>query len=762
MTRGKVPIVIVVRLMLVGTLLLGVALRNAFAEDRSNEGARHHEDPPDFDTQVAPILITRCLECHQQPDASGGLTLTTRENLVAGGDSGKAIETDSPDESYLLQRLKAGEMPPEQKGQSQKLPAEEIGLLQRWIASGAKWPKGRKLDRFERSTDVRAGRDWWSLQPIVRPPVPTLKNGPQPDHPIDAFIAARLSDHDLTAAPPANRRTLIRRLYYDLIGLPPTRQQIEAFVADESDQAFEKLIDRLLASPQYGVRWTRYWLDLVRYADTSGYERDQEKPFAWKYRDWVVDALNRDMPYAQFIVHQIAGDEIDRRNEQSVIATGFLRLGTWNDEPNDPADYQYDRLEDMVHTTASAFLGLTVKCARCHSHKFDPILQEDYYRMAAAFWAGPIGARDRKLLGGPTAEEVGFADVLAWTDIGPQPPPLHVLGGGERHRPMQQVSAASLSSIPTLERSFGPPPKGSRTSRRRLQLARWIADPRHPLTPRVLVNRLWQHHFGQAIVRTPNNFGFLADPPTHPQLLDWLAAEFIKRGGSLKQMHKLMVTSQTWQQSSLHPRHQQYLQMDPSNRFCWHAPRRRLDAEAIRDSMLAVSGELELTIGGESFRPTLSPEALEGLSRKSAAWKASPPEKQRRRSLYMFMKRGLLPPMMTVFDLCDATGSCGQRSVTTVPTQALALMNNRFVHQRGQHLAAQIISHRPQLAQQVEMVWSRILGRRPTKDELNLAMNHVTTQSKTFASSQEPSADVWALASLCHVLMNSNEFLYVD
>jgi hypothetical protein len=334
---------------------------------------------------------------------------------------------------------------------------------------------------------------------------------------------------------------------------------------------------------------------------------------------------------------------------------------------------------------------------------------------------------------------------------------------------LQQVTPASLSSIPALEHKFVPPPKGAKTSHRRLQLARWIADPSNPLTPRVLVNRLWQHHFGQAIVRTPNNFGFLADPPTHPKLLDWLAAEFMQRGGSIKQMHKLILMSQTWRQASLHPNGEQYAVRDSTNRLWWRARRRRLDAEAVRDSMLATSGELDLAVGGESFRPTLSPEALEGLSRKSAAWQASPAEHQKRRSLYMYMKRGLLPPMMTAFDLCDATLSCGQRDVTIVPTQALALLNNRFVHDRGQHLAAAIIEKEKNETAQIQQAWLQILKRLPTGQEHEMAVRHVSTQRRTFSSLESElkqprrlAPETLALASLCHVLLNSNEFIYID
>ncbi len=702
---------------------------------------------PDFETEIAPILIKRCVECHQPSNVSGGLSLTTRRDLVGGGESGAVLDLDSPQDSYLLQRIHDGEMPPEEKGKSRRLPDEEIELLQRWIAAGALWPTERQLDWFEQTNDTRAGRDWWSLQPIVRPVVPQLSKFPQPDNPIDAFVLARLERNGFSPATPADKRTLIRRLYYDLIGLPPTAEEIQSFVADESPEAWETLIDQLLQRPQYGERWARYWLDLARYADTSGYERDQEKPFAWKYRDWVVKAINEDLPFDQFVTEQIAGDEIANRTEQSLVATGFLRLGSWNDEPNDPADYTYERLEDLVHTTSSAFLGLTVKCARCHAHKFDPITQEDYYRMASAFWAGPVAARASKWLGGPTKDELGSERILAWTDLSADPAPIHLLKNGERADPLHEVIPASLAVVPGLERSFDPPTPGSKTTHRRLQLARWIADRANPLSARVFVNRLWQHHFGAGIVRTPNNFGFLADPPTHPQLLDWLAAEFMQNGGYSKPIHKLILTSRTWQQSSLRSDYQSYQQQDPSNRWWGHALRRRLDAEALRDSILAATGELDLTVGGEAFKPMIAPEALEGLSKKSAAYQASPRKQQLRRSLYMYLKRGLLPPMMSTFDLCDPTGSCGQRNVTTVPTQALALLNNAFIHQRSQQLAATILAGEKVETEQIRLAWLSVLRRKPTAQEQELASRHLLVQRKSF-SDQETDAKVQDEASI--------------
>ncbi|MDA1231643.1 MAG: DUF1549 domain-containing protein, partial [Planctomycetota bacterium] len=414
----------------------------------------------DFEKDVAPLIVRRCLECHKGKDPSGGLSLESNAGLQRGGDSGTVFVRGKPTESALIERIVSGEMPPPVKGVSQMLPESEQQILKDWIATGPNWPDERMLDLYEITTDVRGGRDWWSLQPLMRPEVPNV--GGDVANPVDAFILAKLQQQRFEPAPGADARTVVRRMYYDIIGLPPSFKELESWTsridgANEttlSETSVDELANHLLSSPHFGERWGRYWLDLVRYAESSGYERDQPKPFAWKYRDWVVNAINDDMPYDRFIREQLAGDETDQRTEASVIATGFLRLGTWNDEPNDDQDYRYERLEDMVHTTSSAFLGLTVKCARCHDHKFDPIPQSDYYRFASAFWPGPIAARDRDLLGGPSKEELGFENILGWTDLSANPAPLHVLKNGERDKPLDVVAPGSLTFAPAIQRRF--------------------------------------------------------------------------------------------------------------------------------------------------------------------------------------------------------------------------------------------------------------------------------------------------------------------
>ncbi|MCH2183865.1 MAG: DUF1549 and DUF1553 domain-containing protein, partial [Mariniblastus sp.] len=521
---------------------------------------------------------------------------------------------------------------------------------------------------------------------MQRPEVPEVNAGNRVQNPIDAFILARLEEHAMAMAPPVGRRKLIRRVYFDLLGLPPTPEQSDAFVADESPKSYERLIDKLLSSKHYGERWARFWLDVVRYAESSGYERDHPKPNIWRYRDWVIRAFNDDMPYDRFVAEQLAGDEVPWRDEQTVIATGMIRAGTWNDEPNDPADYLYERLEDMVHVSSSAFLGLTVKCARCHDHKFDPIRQTDYYRLASFFWAGYIGQSHH---GGPSTEQLGF-DVFGWTDKSSVPEPFCLLIKGDRHRPGAVVEPGFLSAIPELDRPLYSPPAGSKTSHRRLQFAHWITEKRNPLTARVLVNRLWQHHFGKAIVRSPNNFGFKSDPPTHPQLLDWLAAEFMDGDWKIKRLHKLIMMSSVYRQASIHPEQDSYVDMDFGNRRLWRQNRRRLDAEALRDAMLEVSGQLNRSVGGRSFYPRASSEALEGLSNKGNAWGRSSLSDRCRRSIYMVTRRSRLLPLMTTFDFSDTTLPCAKRDVTTVAPQALALMNNHFVHAQSTALAQRL------------------------------------------------------------------------
>lgn len=571
----------------------------------------------------------------------------------------------------------------------------------------------------------RAGLDWWAFQPVDHTFAGDSAEA------IDHYIAQGLAQlPGLTAAPPADRPTLIRRLYHDLLGLTPTVEEIQAFERSGSVDAYERLVDRLLARPEFGERWARHWLDVVRFAETNGYERDAVKPNIWKYRDWVIKAFNEDLSFDRFVLEQVAGDELPDRTEQSVIATGMLRAGTWNDEPNDPHEYKYERLEDLVDVVTTSFLAVTVKCARCHDHKFDPIPQRDYYRVAAAFWPGAIEPRVGKWMGGPSEEELGLKNVFGWTDVR-KAPPLHLLVNGDPHRKGTEVAPGFLSLVPVLDRPFSPPKKEARTSERRLQLARALVDPRNPLTSRVLMNRVWQHLFGRGIVGTPNNFGFKADPPTHPELLDWLASDFMKGGWRVKRMIRQIVRSKTYRQASVHPHEEKLMQLDPANRLWWRVNRRRKDAEALRDTLLQVSGELNPKQGGPSFYPVMAPEVLEGFSRKASAWTPSPKNERRRRSVYMMSKRHLLLPLMTAFDFPNSEKSCGRRNVTTVAPQALAMFNNDFVHERSQSLALQA-ARQKSVATQVAWLWRSVYGRNPMAPEIKNALHHYWVQRRLF------------------------------
>lgn len=691
-----------------------------------------------FEQDIAPVLVKRCIECHDTTQKKGGLDLTSLKAMTQGGDSGDVVIHGDASASYLIERILEGDMPPTVKGLSQKLADSELKLLTTWINEGVPWPEGRELDLYEKTTEVRGGRDWWSFQPIRKPALPIPLTDQRVANEIDSFIIAKLTASGLSPANPAARSKLVRRLSFDLTGLPPNVEDLKFFSESSPEESYELLVDKLLDSPQFGERWARHWLDLIRFAETCGYERDQLKPNIWKYRDWVVNAFNEDMPYDKFLTDQLAGDEVSYRNEQTIIATGMIRAGTWNDEPNDPADYQYTRLEDMVHTTSSAFIGLTVKCARCHDHKFDPIRQSDYYRFANAFWSGFIGQGN---LGGPSKEQLG-STAFGWTDRGSDIVPLNLLINGERTKPGEVIEPASISTLPMLEARFSPPPEGSNTTTQRLQLAAWLTHPDQPLTPRVIVNRLWLHTMGEGLVRTPNNFGFKGSLPTHPQLLDFLASSLVTNGWKLKPIIKMIVMSNTYRQASTHAKQLEYGEKDFLNTTWWRANRKRLDAEQLRDAILRTSGQLNLARGGPSFYPEMSVEALEGLSKKSSAWGSSSLSERNRRSIYMMTKRSRLLPLMTTFNFTDTTLPCGQRDVTTVATQALALLNNQFVHQQSRAFADRLRREHPEnLTGQIVAAWQYAAGRSPTTSELAASRQHVIDQSEHYRVRTEIAAD---------------------
>ncbi|MSR33012.1 MAG: DUF1553 domain-containing protein [Gemmataceae bacterium] len=684
----------------------------------------------DFEKSVAPLLVRQCLGCHGGSDPKGDFDLTSADKAgeaLQGGLQGK-----------LWEKVSSGEMPPKEKGQSRNLNEKEMEIMRGWLARGAPWPKGQTLDPLEKTTENKAGRDWWAFQPLgkMAPPLPGL-------HPVDSFLQKKTAEKNLPLAPRASKEQLARRLFHDLIGLPPPQEILEDYLADTSRPAWEKLVDRLLHDPRHGERWARHWLDLVRYADTNGYERDADKPFAWKYRDYVIQSLNAGKPYDQFIVEQLAGDELPDARDETLAATGMLRAGAWDDEPNDKLEYKYDRLEDLVHVTATAFLGLTIKCARCHDHKFDPVTQVDYYKFGSAFWAGDLM--------GNAGIKPGEKELLVWKDLNSKPEPLRALKKGDPRKPLKEVAPGFLSVFKQLDGPF-PPSTSALTTGRRLQLAGRIVHPGNPLTPRAAVNRVWQKIFGQGLVRTPDNFGFKGDLPSHPELLDWLARAFQQNGGSMKSLIRLLVTSEAYARASTFPGEKEWEKFDPDNRLLWKMNRKRRDAESLRDSLLAVSGDLNSRMGGPGYLPNLSADALEGLSRKGGAWKESPPLEQNRRTIYMHLKRSLIPPMLTTFDFCDTTLPCAQRDQTLVAPQALTLLNNEFMHKRSQGLARRVKEKAGEgLEAQVRGAWIFILGRPPAAAEELAAQ-------KFLKGKETPGA----LAALCHVLLNTNEFYFID
>jgi hypothetical protein len=716
----------------------------------------------------------------------------------------------------------------------------------------------------------------WSFQPLKRASVPAVQHRAWVRTPVDAFILAKLEAAGLTPAPEADRATLIRRLSFDLVGLPPTPAEVEAFVRDPAPDAYEKVVDRLLASPHYGERGATAWLDLVRFAESDGFKADGPRPTAWRYRDYVIRALNQDKPFDRFLSEQLAGDELYPGDADALLATGYLR--------HYPDEYNAVRLElrrqeilnDITDATGQAFLGLTLGCARCHDHKFDPISQEDYYRFQAFFaafqpidvplaspeeqeryqrrlreWeaktadlrtrmqalAAPfrnkfVAARKLRfpkeyqamydlsaerrtpfqqqmatLLAKqlePTAAEMVKAmkpdarkewqalakqlaafdglkpkpppTGLALTDVGPAAPATHLLKRGELRTKGKELAPGFLEA---LEKKTPPVPASAPrgwTTGRRSQLARWLTRPDHPLTARVMVNRLWQHHFGRGIVATPSDFGVQGEPPTHPALLDWLACEFTARGWGLKAMHRLIVLSNTYRQSSS-AASRLSARIDPDNRLLWRMNRRRLEGEALRDAMLAVSGRLNRAVGGPSVYPELPAE----LAVSRALWPVSAsPHDRARRSVYVFAKRNLRYPLFSAFDAPDGNEPCARRNQSTTAPQALMLLNGRTTLDLARAFAGRVLAEARPADPVIDRAYRLALGRPPQPEEMQASQRFLDTEQRLLRSrfdTKTPPAPAFretpspagvetafatAVVDLCHVLFNVNEFLYVD
>lgn len=923
-----------VSVILISTLVLSITSVEA-QEPSLNQVQREF-----FEKSVRPILIQHCYDCHAADEVNGGLRLDSKPGWQDGGDSGAVIVPGKPDQSLLIEAVRYSnrdlQMPPQNA-----LTKDQIAILEKWVAMGAPDP------RTERPTEhavgptgmsVEDGREFWSFRPVADPAVPEVAQSEFVKNPLDAYVLAQLESAGLQSAPPADRRELIRRVSYDLIGLPPTPEEVDAFVADERPEAWAELVDRLLSSPQYGVRWGRHWLDVARYADSNGLDENIAFGNAWRYRDYVVDSFNSDKPFDQFVREQIAGDLLPYANRETRTATGFLNLGAKVLAEPDIDKLVMDTIDEQLDTTGKAFMGLTLGCARCHDHKFDPIRQRDYYSLAAIFRSTESFAEDRmgaikfwnehsfasdeereamksvddqlkELKSAASsfrnakiaevrqaAQQHAAAYLVAATLISPdtslaqitaiaEPRNLHprilhhcrrhlqfhsadpffadwhrllAQGGSEAvdayYRPLieramqawEQAKQADpkVKALPDAElehvRSaiFDPsgflavPPKvdyaldpesfaqymeleekarifesqapdlpsamgvsdgevratlpihirgshlnhGEPVPREfpavlhvsatrpvfpdqqsgRLQLAEWLSSTQHPLTARVFVNRVWGWHFGRAIVNSTENFGVLGDRPTHPELLDWLARRFMQSGWSIKQLHREILNSATYQMSGTHPQADLCQKTDPENLLLWKFRLQRLEAEQIRDALLATSGRLDQTLGGKTVPLRNRQFVFNHTSVDHTKYDSL------RRSLYLPIIRNNLYSLFEQFDYPDPTMPTGRRNSTTVAPQALLLMNSELVMDSADALAKRLLQQADE-TDRIRTAYRVTLGREPTEEETARVINFVgelTSESITATGvSAESTQRAWSL--FCQSLYASNEFLYV-
>jgi len=925
----------------------------------------------DYSREIRPLLAKRCYSCHGPGEQESGLRVDNETSVKSELESGEhAIIAGQPDESELIARVTSDDeftrMPPEGK----PLTEQEVQLLKQWISEGAKW------------------ESHWAFKEVQHPEPPSVKQQEWVESPIDAFVLKGLEKRGLSPNSRATKQQLIRRATFNLTGLPPTQTEVEAFLNDESPNAFEKVVDRLLESPRYGEHWARHWLDVVRFAETNSFERDYPKPHAWRYRDYVIRSFNDDKPYDQFVREQLAGDELDEVTPDSIIATGYYRLGIWDDEPADRLLAVYDNLDDLVSTTGQAFLAMTINCARCHDHKIDPITQADYYSLASFFngikpmvrgggpnieraifaseearqeydrkvqelnqqrnaaqakvrafedefrkkyenislaevqqpdlanlkyrfyrdsfeklpefdnlkaetvesldppyfdirpatreyffgfvfegelivpqdgnytfwldsddgsrlivddkelivhdgihgtgkphqkpidlkqgrvpvrleyfqgkfgkglavrWSGP-GFRDR-YLSATTADNALLSELnsrplpelmrisgrnvlgpkrfkqyndlkkemnqlfgkqipadyaLAVTAV-PDPPEMHIMNRGNPRLVGDKVTP----TFPVLLTSQKPQIKKTpyQTSGRRRALAEWITSPDNKMTARVMVNRIWQHQFGRGIVRSPNNFGLLGSVPTHPDLLDWLASDFMDHGWAIKRIQKLILMSNTWQQSSA-PNPASY-EVDPTNDFFWKYDMRRLSAEEIRDSLFAATGEINFKMFGPGIYPKIPAAILAGQSQPGKGWGNSSPEERARRSVYIHVKRSLITPFLAEFDFCETDSSCADRFSTVQPTQALGMLNSEFVQERALQFAERLQHDHPNDldAQIRQSIWLAC-QRSATDSDLERGRALVNSLKTEHGLNDEQALDLYAL-----MILNLNELMYLD
>jgi hypothetical protein len=823
-----------------------------------------------FELNIRPVLSGTCFKCHGGEKTNNNFRVDSRESLLRGGDRGPAIVPGAPDRSLLVQAIRR-EHPEIQMPPKEPLPETAVAAFVRWVAADAPWPARSDPAAF------KAARHW-AFEPLRRVEPPLRPNG-WSDHPIDRFIFARLKERGLVPVRPADKRVLIRRLAFDLTGLPPTPEDVAAFMADRSPDAVPRLIDRLLASPHYGERWGRHWMDVVRYADTAGDNADYPVPEARLYRDYVIDAFNADKPYDQFVQEQLAGDILARlgppgQYAERVIATGFIALS--RRYLTAPFEQMHLTIEDTIDTLGQVFLGMTFRCARCHDHKYDPVTREDYYGLYGFFastqypYAGSEEFESKKFprsgfvpLVAPAVAEphlaahrAQVAQLRARVKTMEADDPLakqlvvltnrieaasnrvhsaaapHALCEEETHelselkrqqdeikklfreklKPLraelyrvEQPGAptdlpcayAVTEASPTnawIHRAGNPDDRGPVIARRppgfldgdaafelppgasgRLELARWLTRPEHPLTARVMVNRIWQHHFGKGLVATPSNFGARGEAPTHPALLDFLARRFVEGGWSDKAMHRLILTSQTYQLASAH--HAANGAVDPDNRFYWRADRRRLDAEAIRDALLALAGRLDRSRPGPHPFPNFEEWHWTQHKPFKAVYESD------HRSVYLMTQRIVRHPYLALFDAPDANVSTDVRTVSTVPLQALYLMNHPFVQAQAERFARRLLAAnvgrapsprgsgaplevqdnpatRDRIRLAYELAWSRPPTSKETRDAVAYLRRYAGELGRTDAPREQHEWETWA--SWCRVLLTANEFFYLD
>jgi len=726
-----------------------------------------------FEKHIRPLFAEHCVNCHGPKKSMGGLRLDSKAAFAQGGDSGPAVSAKEPDKSLLLELVRyAGDkkMPPKAK-----LPDAAIDHLTAWVRLGAPYP-----DDAGQPAAPRTVAEWrashWAFKPVGSPAMPAVADG-WVRNPIDAFVLAKLREKKLAPSPEADRRTLIRRLTFDLTGLPPTPDEVARALNDDSADWYERVVERLLASPAYGERWGRHWLDVARYADTKGYVFQEERryPFAYTYRDYVIDAFNADKPYDRFVTEQLAADRLDLGADKSPLAAmGYLTLGRRF------LNNTHDIIDDRIDVVTRGLLGLTVSCARCHDHKFDPIPTKDYYSLYGVF-AASTEPKDLPLLGPveQTPEIVAFEaelkkrqdavdafkeankDGLAgnnrdlrnkvralekkveeWKATSPVAPPRGmVLNDSQRAgqpqvfvrgNPNNRGASVPRQFLEVLAVDRQPFKDGSG----RLELAKAIASPENPLTARVMVNRVWLHHFGEGIVRTPGDFGSRGEPPTHPELLDWLAKRFVADGWSVKGLHRLIVTSATYRQASA--ARPEAEAADPENRLLWKQNRRRLELEALRDGLLAASGRLDRRVGGPAVEITKAPYPL-------------------RRTVYAFVERQNLPGVFRTFDFASPDTTTAQRYTTTVPQQALFLLNSPFAVEQAKAFAARPdVAGLADPAERVRAMYRLAYGRDADADEVRLGVGFI----QAVGGKVEKGLGAWE--QYAQVLLLANEFAFVD